>query len=614
MAEEYEELPDLNDSQDLDINTIFDISKYSSDELDKADSFYDGHNFSFKDGSYGFSPYFMMASTLYNFQDDINNRKYYKDVKAQQDALRSRYANVLVCPSDYNINNININDVNKTEINKELESNTTYNALMATSCILDSLKYNKKKRKALDAVNDKFKNYIVGLDKINVNSAEGFTYFASIKDLGNVLVLKFPIHSKDKSLLHEMLVGIIGTNLLKPDNFNIAFIFGGFTCSKPIEDDTGVISWCDTKGEMVSYIAYENIRDSVSLKKFIRTCKIKDFEEICRQLFYTLYFANEEIDFTHYDLHTDNILVQDLGQNYSIPFKSPSGKTIYSNSRYLIKIIDLGQSHIKYEGRDIGRSGIELFSIYPDRSFGICDIYKFLLFAAHNAATYNDVGDIDMEIFDNLFFDNQDVILFIYNLINNNYTITQTDTNNLNCREILREILITNRVSLIQLTNLFAYFAFLRNINVVGIVNALTSISSKILTQLVNLYSEADKAKRFTSYKRLFKNIITSFNMQDLYECLLSSDVRDPDEFINPEIYEICKDLYSFFNTETEFDLALKSTFIYRLNYCRYTRGVKIEDFLRFYEERYNIHMKPRYQILDEKYSVSAVKDLLNIY
>lgn len=233
---------------------------------------------------------------------------------------------------------------------------------------------------------------------MDIESAEGYTLVGNLEDARNFFVIKVPRVPKNDNLSHELVVGMYGTNMLRKYIPNYLYVYGGFKCSPPLVDPetNKVATFCLHNDNAVNYMVLENISPSISMSKYVKKCSGADFINIYLQILYALKFGKERTDFTHYDLHTDNILIRDINQNvpksektFQIKYYTEEGEQ-YIRTQVIPTIIDYGFSHIKinndnYNNQDIGRSGYVDFSIFPDRSFIIFDLYKLLMFSFRNA-------------------------------------------------------------------------------------------------------------------------------------------------------------------------------------------------------------------------------------
>lgn len=131
------------------------------------------------------------------------------------------------------------------------------------------------------------------------------------------------------------------------------------------DKDTSIIDWANAcKNNQYSVILIEHVKDSQTLEQMVSKKNDETFVNgellfILLQIYYPLFML---IDiFTHYDLHTANILVYTLPNdtyvNYS--FVDPnSGKIITFKTPYIIKIIDYGRCYIYDRVRQISTKTI----------------------------------------------------------------------------------------------------------------------------------------------------------------------------------------------------------------------------------------------------------------
>ena len=243
------------------------------------------------------------------------------------------------------------------------------------------------------SLNDKIKNHITNLQKIGTISAKGDAFLADLAGGSQFYVVKTAKKRKfSQDLIHETFVGLYGTNNLRKKLLNFAYVYGGFKCSPPLIGSTGEVqSWCDSNKNKVNYIMYEHVSNSTSLEDFIASgkCTGIDFLNVYLQIIYALRTAEKEIGFTHYDLHTENVLIKtsDDGQPKAIEYETENGVE-YFHSQYLPVIIDYGNSRIEYLNSSYGFNGLIPYFVYPDRSNIFYDLFKLLGFSAALAVEY----------------------------------------------------------------------------------------------------------------------------------------------------------------------------------------------------------------------------------
>jgi len=246
----------------------------------------------------------------------------------------------------------------------------------------------------LNETSKRIHNWIKDLQLIS-QGTYSYAFDAMIENIKDLFIIKAPKIDKygesEDYLIHELFVGLFGTNNLRKWIPNFAYVLGGFNCSVPILDNKNKIqSYCGTKGLMANYVIYEKIVGK-SLDKVLINETITKFRflSIFIQLCYALHLANIKIDFTHYDLHTGNILLKiPFKKLFYIPYETENGIE-YVRALEIATIIDYGLSHIKYDNKDFGIYSKEEFGILPHKRFPLFDIYKVLLYSMYYFARKN---------------------------------------------------------------------------------------------------------------------------------------------------------------------------------------------------------------------------------
>lgn len=134
------------------------------------------------------------------------------------------------------------------------------------------------------------------------------------------------------------------------------------------------------------YIATEFI-DGINLKTFLQNKKntFTMFLNIFFQILLGLEIAQNKLNFAHYDLHTDNVILVPQNQQFSV---SLYGYNYTIKHIYRPIMIDFGLSSICTKGQTLGQTSLETKEIYGYLSPGY-DIYVFLLFCLDIAQKYN---------------------------------------------------------------------------------------------------------------------------------------------------------------------------------------------------------------------------------
>jgi hypothetical protein len=264
------------------------------------------------------------------------------------------------------------------------------NVMEVMSCLSEAIFYTSVEQEGQVDANLRIADWFSDVKQIGGPSAVGTAMLSSLKDAGGMLVLKAPQDPKNTELLHELFIGSFGTNKARKDIPNFAYIYGGFECSYPIiDDDTGkVISLCgNPNGPKVQYVAYEAITSATSMNSAIKTITTGEFLSLFMQVFFATYYGYMNFDWTHGDLHGENVMVRDISSTHKGEFyiKYPMGNNdYYVQSNSVATFIDYGNSHIMFNGEHYGRTFCQ-GSLYPTKSFPISDIYKFLLFVGYHA-------------------------------------------------------------------------------------------------------------------------------------------------------------------------------------------------------------------------------------
>jgi hypothetical protein len=230
-------------------------------------------------------------------------------------------------------------------------------------------------------------------------------------DINPSLILKVsnnPMYNGDN--IHEIVIGVYGTNKLRNIIPNFAYVLGGFRCTKPIHIPTNniVSLWCRDYELSVVYTIYENIYPSMTLKEYIaqpdRTPD--DVIKVYLQIMLALKIARDTIQFTHYDLHDENVLIRKTNFNrFYIKYPYSSDITYYIETDNIPTIIDYGYSHIVYDNEHYGKYGLLQYSILHDSTFDAYDYYKLLMFMYYNSMTSSnsDVHNVLLDLIINLF-------------------------------------------------------------------------------------------------------------------------------------------------------------------------------------------------------------------
>lgn len=303
-----------------------------------------------------------------------------------------------LCPSafrgDYRTN---IHRVNEELIKHDMgKQYYNFEAVQATACLVDSLLYSLPGTNGTIGLREMIRDKVTGLKRIGEPSAYGYVLSGGMDNVNDLFALKVSQNNTDESdLLHEAFVTMSTMNKLREIGIpNFAVVYGAFFCSGPIIDDktNRVVEWCSPGNKnKVAYLIYENITPSSSMSNYNKTATVKQFLSALLQVACATDAAEKRYGYTHYDLHTSNVLARSatelgLGKVFQIPYQDGNGKVMYVASEIIATIIDFGMSVVKYgpNGKYYGtpEKTPDIYSRYSDRSWGAHDIYKYLLFCA----------------------------------------------------------------------------------------------------------------------------------------------------------------------------------------------------------------------------------------
>jgi hypothetical protein len=335
-----------------------------------------------------------ISTTIEDIKEYINNfidSSSYFEEESQMDDELDLLRNDPVCSNALleklsdRLGNLDSNKLKN--FTKDQQSNSE--VMKATSCTSQSVVYLSPIDQGDNQQNFKIKHYIKNLSQIGEKSAFGNAFTADLKNTKDFFVVKTGQDvNASNSLVHELVVGLYGTNNLRKKIPNFAYVYGGFKCSEPqINKDKTVNEWCINN--KFNYIMYENIDNSVSVEEFVKTCTGEEFINVYLQIVYALKTAQQEIDFTHYDLHSDNILIKSTKDNKVnvIKYDTEIGEQ-YISTKHVPIIIDYGHSHIKYKNKDYGIFDNQKYSVFPNKSWIFYDLYKILMFSMYIALKF----------------------------------------------------------------------------------------------------------------------------------------------------------------------------------------------------------------------------------
>lgn len=288
--------------------------------------------------------------------------------------------------------------------------NRFYNSelMKAISCVTSSLSV-VLDDKSLSG-SERIRNYIKKLKQIGTDSANGYAMKSNLvnedEEIDNFFVMKVPktIESADE-LVHECMVAFAATNELRKYVPNYSYVYGMIYCSAPyinsVKNDPHfkeVLTWCSTNSDRLAYAIYENIPMKYDMAGYNKLCSAEEFMMYYLQIMFAIREGHKQFGFTHYDLHTENVLLRKTDkQNFYIAYDSAYGTIYLKSKEYISTIIDYGMSHVEEytdDGRTIHygltkKNSYESSGTYRDKSNVLIDVYKFLCFSLSDMLDMN---------------------------------------------------------------------------------------------------------------------------------------------------------------------------------------------------------------------------------
>jgi hypothetical protein len=215
-----------------------------------------------------------------------------------------------------------------------------YNSIFLSSCISKN-----EKDGILQLIN--ITKWVNKTEHIKIESVNGIVYILNIlKDIK--VIIKFSDDDSKESyddILYEYFIGIYEINKLRYIVPNFVYTFGIFKCN--IDKNQ---KFCTSKdGNKYPFILMEYVEGDNIRKLLKNNLQFSEYLGIFIQLLIALEVAQRTIDFTHFDLHTNNVMCKPLKTNvhYDVPLDDLLYKV--SSIKYLPVCIDFGMSTVKHD-------------------------------------------------------------------------------------------------------------------------------------------------------------------------------------------------------------------------------------------------------------------------
>lgn len=201
--------------------------------------------------------------------------------------------------------------------------------------------------------------------KFNIESVEGFIYTYKILDTNFEVIVKRPKKKKFISTcIREFYIGYTIINNLRDYTPTFVYTLGSY--------------WKNYHNIQLPHIIYEKI-----LGININSISFTNWLIIFSQLLLTLEVAQKDCRFTHFDLHTKNIIVKQLDNNLNYSLYINNNTYRIHNTKLLPIIIDFGLASVYKNGKSLGKTSLSMYGIFPYIIPGY-DMYKFLCYSVKN--------------------------------------------------------------------------------------------------------------------------------------------------------------------------------------------------------------------------------------
>jgi diadenosine tetraphosphate (Ap4A) HIT family hydrolase len=265
-----------------------------------------------------------------------------------------------------------------------------------------------EKNRIFDEVDTIEKWMLYKFKQIGEQSASGTITASEIKFPNIDLIMKImktQDYNKQAEFKHEFFVSM-QVNEIRNLIPNFIYCYGGFFCNS-----TDYETLCDKgEGRDYSYLLLENVKNSrtfnrrLVLPNISYENEVNDLVDSIYQVIVSLYFGWITTNFTHYDLHMDNIMEYDFITNpnflklftfdnevipkidkiifrYYID-KNNLNQVILVPAKYLYLIIDYGTSFVNDmpdNSRFVNQNNKRLYGMTSDKQNKIFDVYTLLI-------------------------------------------------------------------------------------------------------------------------------------------------------------------------------------------------------------------------------------------
>lgn len=291
--------------------------------------------------------------------------------------LKDRYIDKL---SDISTSKINI------ILNQKFASGADMKALF---CLFDTMFLSSfsRRQEGLVVLKKDFRKFIRKIELVANAGANGNIYMTQFF-LDTQFVIKFPnYYANINTTVREYFIGIKSINNLRYLVPTFVYTLGSFMCPGINEIDKTekqIDVFCNTSNGVRPFILYEKIPDDSITTLFKKDeLNFQKWLVIFFQLLLGLEVAQKEVRFTHFDMHTENVLVRKK-DNYNYKVNLDMFTYSVNNPHFIPAVIDFGGSTSYIEGEYIGNYEYIYLGMMNFMIPGY-DMYKFIIWSIYES-------------------------------------------------------------------------------------------------------------------------------------------------------------------------------------------------------------------------------------
>lgn len=307
------------------------------------------------------------------------------------------------------------------------------NKLQCISMMIEYMLYWTSKNISIKDANKRFNfiNYFMkNVEQVlpnmifkDFNSVHGYVVFSDFIKVKNKLVIKTPKTNEEiRDMLFEYYIGSKFLNKLRSKTPNFMYTYGIFMCDPLINSNNKKLNvqFCNDNNKNNIYVLFEKI-DGLTLHDYIQQIKTENGLDIVvnniLQIILSLDIAQKEGQYSHNDLHTDNVMMRIIKS--PLLYEYLIGKYKYKMKLdYIATIIDYGMNRYVENGIPLGISLLEPYNVIPYKNTVSSDIFKLLISCIFSIIVFSEKQP---KIYTNLKNKIDEVLEFLISFFRNRY-------------------------------------------------------------------------------------------------------------------------------------------------------------------------------------------------